>query len=48
METIVVGTQQLKEAASRFLVPYSRELTGEYGDSKDMKGVAVPCKCLKS
>jgi len=35
------------ETASKFLVPYSRELKDEHRDFKDVKGVAVSGQCLK-
>lgn len=41
------GEKELKEAASKFLVPYSRQLKEEYRDYKDVKGVAASGQCLR-
>ena len=41
------GEKELKETASKFLVPYSRELKDEYRDFKDVKGTAVSGEHLK-
>lgn len=41
------GEKELKKAASKFLVPYSRQLKEEYRDYKDVKGVAASGQCLR-